>query len=60
MPRIPDCEFKEGGCDDPRCKLGLCAAGVGRGPRDGSVFEWSVRHGNEVRRGREGNDRFRP
>lgn len=24
MPRISDCAFKEGGCDDPRCKRGLC------------------------------------
>jgi hypothetical protein len=24
MPRIPNCEYQDGGCDDPRCKIGLC------------------------------------
>jgi hypothetical protein len=24
MGRIPHCEFKEDGCDDPNCKIGLC------------------------------------
>lgn len=24
MRRILDCDFKEGGCDDPHCKRGLC------------------------------------
>ena len=25
MPRIAHCEFKDGGCDDPRCKRTFCA-----------------------------------
>jgi uncharacterized protein (DUF3084 family) len=24
MPRIAHCDFKEGGCDDGRCKIGAC------------------------------------
>jgi hypothetical protein len=28
MARVAHCEFKEGGCDDGRCKIGVCILDV--------------------------------
>lgn len=36
MARIPTCEFKDGGCDDGRCKIGVCILEVDERRADGA------------------------
>src|SRR6185437_14650114 len=28
MPRIAHCDYQDGGCDDPRCKIGACILAI--------------------------------